>query len=158
MPDRSGLTAIDEQMTRADQMPAEKRKAAERLLRDDAQLKRQRREDDRDVVDALVIRDEYVRLARLHPLEPLDAHVHACRRKDQPRPRPRAPVRRVPFAVDERGEDRERAEDDGVDRNGGNEEEDRSPPVERRNLLNCVCLARRPPSRVDQASAARWHR
>ena len=42
------------------QVPAEEREPAERLLGDDAQLKRQRPEQDRDVVDALVVADEDV--------------------------------------------------------------------------------------------------
>ena len=42
----------------------------ERLLGDDAQLKRQRPEEDRNVVDALVVGDEDVGAARLEPLEP----------------------------------------------------------------------------------------
>ena len=46
---------------------------AERLLRDDAQLQRQRREHDRDVVDALVIRGEHVAARRIEALEPATA-------------------------------------------------------------------------------------
>ena len=69
MPEPIGIAAIDQQMSGAAKVPAEKRKPPERLLRDDAQLKRQRRENHRDVVDALVIRDEDVSLARLHALE-----------------------------------------------------------------------------------------
>ena len=51
-----GIAAIDEQMTGLDQMPAEKGKPAVLSLRGDPQSKiRQRREDHRDVVDALMI-------------------------------------------------------------------------------------------------------
>jgi hypothetical protein len=50
-----GMPPIDQHVSRAPEVPAEKRDAPERLLRDDPQLKRQRPEEDRDVVDALVI-------------------------------------------------------------------------------------------------------
>ena len=63
MPARSGLAAIDQHVAGALQVRAEHRKAAERFLRDDAQLKRDRPEQHRDVVDALVVRDEHVGLA-----------------------------------------------------------------------------------------------
>ena len=55
-----GFLPIDEQVTGPPQVPAEKRNPPERLLRHDPQLQRQRREHDRDVVDALVIRREHV--------------------------------------------------------------------------------------------------
>ena len=127
-------------------MPSEKRKAPERFLRDDAQLERHRREDDGDVVDALMVRDEHVGLAAPHPLEPLHTHLDARRGQNQPGPRARAPVRCVPFAVDERGKNRQRAEHDRVNRNGGDEEKDRSPPMKWRDV-QLPCRARRPASR-----------
>ena len=66
------MPAIDEHVSRAPQVPAEEREVAERFLRDDSQLIRQRPEQDRNVVDALVIGDEDIRPARLEPLEPVD--------------------------------------------------------------------------------------
>ena len=65
-----GIAPIDQQVARPAKMPAEKRKLPERLLGDDAKLERQRREDDRDVVDALMIRDENVGPARLERRQP----------------------------------------------------------------------------------------
>src|SRR6185503_19655731 len=45
----------------------------------------------------------------------------------------RAPVRKVAAAVEQARRDRRRAEDDGINRNRGNEIEDRSPPVKWRD-------------------------
>ena len=115
MPLRSGRRAIDQHVPGAAQVPAEERKAAERVLGDDAQLERQRAEDHRDVVDALVIGDEHVGRARRQPLEALDLDAHAGRGQDQPRPPSRAPVREVPVPADQRRAERQRAEHDRVD-------------------------------------------
>src|SRR5438309_11259443 len=90
-----GIPAIDEQVAAAFEVPAEHRKPRERFLRDDPQLVRQRREDDGDVVDALVVRDEDVGPARLDAFESLDRDADAGRLQDQPRPRARAPVSEV---------------------------------------------------------------
>ena len=89
------VPAVDEQMTGPLEMPAEKREPPERLLGDDPQLQRQRREQDRDVVDALMVRGEHVAACRARARSsPLDRHPHAGRLRDQPRPRPRAAMRR----------------------------------------------------------------
>ena len=128
-----GMPAIDEQMAAAPQMPAEHRKPRQRLLGDDPQLIRQRREDHRRVVDALVVRDEDVGRARRDPLEPFDRDANAGGLQNQPRPRARAAVREVAAAIEQARHDRRRAEHDGVDGDGGNEKEDRPPPVIRRN-------------------------
>ena len=52
--------------------------------------------------------------------------------QDQPRPGARAPVGEVAARVKQARRERQRAEDDRVDTDGGNEEKDRSPPVEGR--------------------------
>src|SRR5262249_20790556 len=78
-----GMAPVDQHVTSAPQMPAEKRKVAERLLRDDAKLKRQRPEQDRNAVDALMIRDEDVRATGHEPIESLDTDAHARRHEDE---------------------------------------------------------------------------
>ena len=60
MPARSGCRRSTNRCPPAPQVPAEHRKPRQRLLGDDPQLVRQRREDHRRVVDALMIRDEHV--------------------------------------------------------------------------------------------------
>ena len=135
MADAGGVAPIDEQMAGAHEVPTEKRKAAERFLRDDAQLKRQRGKDDRDVVNALMIGNENVGLTRRDAIEPLHRHVHTGRRENQPRPGTRAPMSGMTFPVDKRRQNRQRAEHDRVNRNGRNEEKDGSPPVEGGNSL-----------------------
>ena len=127
------IAAIDQQMPGAAQVPTEKRELPERFLRDDAQLKRQRRENHRDVVDALVIRDEHVGFAALDAVETSHAHIHSRRRQDQPRPRAGAPVRLIALRIDERRKNRKGAEHDGVNGDGRNEKENSSPPVEWRD-------------------------
>ena len=72
MPARSGCFRSTNRWPPALQVPAEHRKARQRCLRDDPQLVRQRREDHRRVVDALVIGHEDVGAARRDALEPLD--------------------------------------------------------------------------------------
>ena len=73
---------------------------AERFLRDDPQLERQRREQDRDVVDALVVGGEDVAARRIEALEPVDSHLHAGGLQDQPRPRARARVPKVAAPIE----------------------------------------------------------
>src|ERR1051325_1055017 len=63
------MRAIDEHVSCALEMRTQHWKAAERFLRDDAQLKRNIPEQARDVVDALVIRDEDVGLAGYDAIE-----------------------------------------------------------------------------------------
>ena len=62
-----GIAPVNQQMTCPHQMPAEERKSSERFLGDDAQLKRKGREDDGDVVDALMIRHEHIRFTSASP-------------------------------------------------------------------------------------------
>src|SRR4029434_6225044 len=90
-----GPPAIHEHVSGSTQVPAEKRKAAERFLGDDPQLIRQRPEQDRNVVDALMIRDEYVRSVAVEAIEAGYLNANAGRGQDQPRPCPRAPVSEV---------------------------------------------------------------
>ena len=110
-----GILAVDEEMLAAFQMPAEHRKFRQRLLRDDPQLVRQRREDDRRVVVALMVRDEDVVRAGLQTLETFDGDANAGRLQNQPRPRARTAVSEVAARVEQARDDRRRAEDDGVD-------------------------------------------
>src|SRR5438128_7343431 len=123
------MAAIDEDVTRSSKMPAEKRKAAERLLRDDSNLVRQRPEHDRNVVNALMVGDEDVRAIRIQPFESRYLDVHAGRDEDEPRPRPRAPVRKASAALEETRRNRQRAKKHRVDGDGGNQIENRPPPV-----------------------------
>ena len=108
-------------------------KPRQRLLGDDPQLVRQRREDHRRVVDALVIRHEDVGRARRDALEPFDRDAHAGRLQNQPRPRARAAVREVAAPIEQAGHNRRGAEHDRVDGDGGDQKEDGPPPVERGN-------------------------
>ena len=98
---RSRPRSIDEQMSRPPQMPSEERDSAERVLRDDPQLIGERAEEDRDVVDALMIRGEDVAARRIEALEAADPHPHPGRLQDQPRPCARAPVADVTATVDD---------------------------------------------------------
>ena len=100
-----GMLSVDEQVAAALQVPAEHGKPRERFLRDDPELIRQRREDHRRVVDALVVRHEDVRRAGREALEALDGDVDAGRLQNQPRPRARAAVREVAAPI-ERGSTR----------------------------------------------------
>src|SRR5258706_15263098 len=76
-----------------------------------------------------MVGDEDVRRAGFGPLEPLNGDADAGRLKDQPRPRAGAAVREIAAAIEEARHDRRRAEHDRVNRDGGNEIEDRPPPV-----------------------------
>ena len=105
-------------------------KAAERFLRDDAQLIRDRPEQAGDVVDALVIRDEHVGAARHEALEAGHRHLNARGRENQPRPRARAAVREVAAPIEEARGDRREAEHDRVDGDRRDQPEDCSEPVE----------------------------
>ena len=120
---------IDEQVAGALQVPAEKRETAERVLGDDSKLTAgatRRGSGCRRCSDGS--RRRHTRV-RLESLEPLDRDAHARRPQDQPRPRARAPMAEVATAIEERRNDRERPEHDRVDADGGNEKEDRPPPV-----------------------------
>src|SRR5215471_10560987 len=108
------MTAIDEQMSPAPQVPAENGKSRQRFLRDDPELKRQRPEQNRSVVDALMVRDENVGRARRDPFKPFDGHAHAGGSEDEKRPRTGARVREVTTVIPQARNDRGRAEDDGV--------------------------------------------
>ena len=90
-------------------------KPGERLLRDDPQLIRQRREEHRRVVDALVIRHEHVGRAGRDALEAFNRDADAGRLQNQPRPRARAAMREVAAPIEQARDDRRRAEHDGVD-------------------------------------------
>ena len=125
-------------------------KLTERGLGHDPQLQRNRGEDNRDVVDALVIRREHVAAMRVELVEPAHRHAHAGRAQQQPGPRPRAPVTDVAARIDERRQDRDRAENDRVNGDRRNQEEDRPPPVIRRNHF-AFCWAR-PAVPVDETT------
>src|SRR5206468_7462909 len=118
------------------EVPAEYRKARERFLRDDPELKRQRAEDDRCVVMALVIGDEDVGGAGRHALEAFDGDADTGRFQDEARPRTRTRVRDASATIEHAREDRQRAEHDGVDADGGNEKKDGPPPMVGRDTHN----------------------
>src|ERR1044071_5091559 len=88
-----------------------------------------------------MVGDEDVRAGAQKPVEAADLDVHARRRENQARPRPRAPVREASAVLEEAGPNRERPEYDGVHGDGGNEKKDGPPPVERRNseIQNAKC-------------------
>ena len=92
---------------------------SERRLRDDAQLQRQRREQDRNVVDALMVRGEHIAAPGIEPLETADHHPHAGRLQDPRRPGARARVPDVAGAIHERRQDRDGPEHDRVDAMAG---------------------------------------
>jgi hypothetical protein len=79
---RARALAVHEQVPGPAQVPPQKRESAERGFRDDAQLPRHRREYDRDVVDALVIRREDVAAVRVERRLLPHVHSHARRRQD----------------------------------------------------------------------------
>src|ERR1700733_8851211 len=122
------MLPIDEEMPAALQMPAKHGKLRQRLLRDDPQLIRERRENDRRVVDALMIRDEDVGRARDDALEALERHADAGGLENQPRPRAGAAVRKVTAPVEQARDDRDRTEDDRIDGDGGKEKHDGTAP------------------------------
>ena len=128
-----GTLTIDEQVSAAAQVPSEDGKPRQRFLGNDPQLVRQRREDHRRVVDALVIRDEDVGLARRDAIESFYGDFDARGFQDEPRPRAGAGVREVSAAIDDAGHDRRGAEHDCVEGDGGDQIEHGQPPVERRN-------------------------
>src|SRR5207342_900016 len=101
--------AIDQQMPGALKVPSEERNAAERLFRNDPQLKRQRREDDGDVVDALVVRRDDIAARGIDVLEARDANADTGGLQDQPRPGARAPMAEVTIPIEKRREQRNRA-------------------------------------------------
>src|SRR5512139_2144731 len=111
-------------------MPAEKGERRERGLGDDPELVGERSEDNRDVVDALVIRHEHVGLAPLEPPEALRVHLDARGCEDEPRPGTGAAMGEPAVALKEARHDRDRPEHDRVDGNGRDQPEDRAPPVE----------------------------
>src|SRR5689334_14969602 len=125
------MAAIDEHVPGAAQMPAKEGNAAERFLRDDAQLIRQRPEENRNVVDALMIRDEDVGLPRLEAAQSFSTYMDAGGDENETRPGPRAPVSPRAGAIEQRGQQRQRPEHDRVDRDRWDQEEDGAPPVER---------------------------
>ena len=79
----STKTSVDEHVTRAPQVPSQKRNVAQRGLRDDSELIRQGPEEDRDVVDALMIGHEHVRASRLESAQALDLHTYARCHQDE---------------------------------------------------------------------------
>jgi len=79
-----GPTSIDEHVSGAPQVPPQERKTAQGLFRDDANLVRQRPEDDGNVVNALVIGDEDVRPIPLETFKSRDLHVDTGRDENQP--------------------------------------------------------------------------
>src|SRR5687768_4263583 len=119
------MRAIDEHVPAAAKVPAQERNSSERVLRDDPKLIRQRPEEHGDVVDALMVRDEHVGPAGREPLESFHRNMNPGGPEDQPRPRPRAPVREVASLLEEARPDRQRAEPDRVQSDGGRSEERR---------------------------------
>ena len=117
-------------------------KLPERGLGDDAQLERQRREDDRDVVDALMVRrrrrscaaDRAARGRATVTRTPVVFRISHAQARAQRWPK-------SPRRSTSDDSERDRAEDDRVDADGGNQEEDRPPPVKRRNHF-AFCWAR----------------
>src|SRR5690348_6203203 len=99
------MTAIDKQMAAALQMPAEHGKFRQRFFRDDPKLKRQRPEQNRRVVDALMVRHEHVRSAGRYPFETFDRYTDAGRLEYQKRPRAGASVREVAVAIPQARDD-----------------------------------------------------
>ena len=97
---------------------------------DDAQLDAASAGDHGCVVNALMVRHEYVRRSRPDALQALHRHPNACRLQNQPRPRPRAAVREISAPIEQARDHRRRAQHDRVDGDGRNEEEDGPPPVD----------------------------
>ena len=128
-------------MTRPPQVPSQKRKMPQRLLRDDTELIRQRPEENWDVVDALVVRDEHIRTAGNQSIQPDHVNADTSRSQNQARPGLRAPVREVPALLEQARPDRQRAQHHRVHTDGRNQEEDGPPPVIRRNNDPCDLLA-----------------
>src|SRR5262249_10179035 len=124
---------VHQHVAGAPQVPAEERELPERLLRDDAELKGKRGEHHRYVVDALMIRDEHVGSSRLESLKTIHPNTYNATRQDERRARAREPVRKVPALREQARSDRQRGENDGVESDGGNEEENCAPPVKGRN-------------------------
>src|SRR4029453_9097193 len=83
---RARILAIDEQMSRPLEMPAEKRDTTQRFLRHDSQLQRQRREENRDVVDALMVRRADLAALATEVLETGDADTNPRGLQDEPGP------------------------------------------------------------------------
>src|SRR5262245_60906718 len=123
------MATIDKQMTSAFQMPAEYREFRQRFLGDDAELKRQRPEQHRCVVDALMIRYEDVGRSWRHTLKTFDGHANAGSFENQERPGAGTSMGEVTALVPEARHDRRRAKHDRVDGDGGYQEENRPPPV-----------------------------
>ena len=78
---------------------------------------------------AIATTDTVLLELRHDAFESLDRHTYASRLQDQPGPGARAAMREVAPPVEHARYDRRRAKDDGVEGDGGNEIEDRPPPV-----------------------------
>ena len=97
-----GITAIHQQVSRSLQVPSEKRKTPERGFGDDPKLQWQCREENRDVVDALMIGGEDVALGRIDQFKPGGVDANTGRLENQPRPAAGAAVTEISRAIHER--------------------------------------------------------
>src|SRR5215204_4227698 len=149
--------AIDEHVAGPTKVPAHERDVSQRFLGDDPQLVWERPEEDRDVVDALMVCDEHVGASGLQALESACSDAYTRCGQNQTRPRARAPVREISVAIEKTRHERQRAEHDRVDRNARDQKENRAPPVKRRHVL----LARGSGGWRDRRTGAggrRWRR
>src|SRR5262245_36288979 len=73
--------------------------------------------------------DEDIRTIPLKTFESRDLHVDTSRDENKARPRARAPVREAAAALEQTRRDRECAQSDRVERDGGDQKEDSPPPV-----------------------------
>src|SRR5207249_8665421 len=85
---------------------------------------------------ALVIGNENIGPAGRHALEAFNGDADAGRFQDEGRPPTRARVRDAPATIEHAREERQRAEHDGVDADGGNEKKDGPPPMVGGNTHN----------------------
>ena len=99
---RARILTRDEHVPGPREVPAEERESAQRILGEDAQLERQVPEQHRNVVDALMIRDEQGTLVARHALDAARRDLDAGRRQNQPRPHPRASMREAAARDEER--------------------------------------------------------
>ena len=159
----TGPRPIDEQMPRVAQVPAQHRKGAERRLGENAKLEGNRRDQDREVVDALMVRHEHVRAAGRHETASPGVHPHSRRDENQARPEPRA----HPCASRPRRSTAIDASDRApstivLDRNRRDEPEHGPPPVEGRHRpvrptrRSAARRALPRPSRPRRSRSRRW--
>src|SRR5688500_1205563 len=100
-----------------------------------------------------MIRDEDIRPAGHQTIESVDVDRDAGREQDQTGPHARAPMREIPAPIEHTRGERERAEHDRVDGDGGNEKEDRPPPEIGRKRDYPPLISPPPPRRAESAAA-----